>query len=155
MFSSVSRHLEDERSGKMADRLYGYVARTFVDGVNGGVWWSVSADGQVLSDKKQSYAIGFAIYALSEYALLRRSAEAGRLAMQLFYCLEEKAWNPEGYGYVEALSADWSTLEDVRLSEKDMNAVFTMNTHLHILEPYTNLYLLTHDGRVADAVALC
>ena len=153
MFSSVSRHLEDERSGKMADRLYGYVARTFVDGVNGGVWWSVSADGQVLSDKKQSYAIGFAIYALSEYALLRGSAEAGRLAMQLFYCLEEKAWDSEDYGYVEALSADWSTLEDVRLSEKDMNAVFTMNTHLHILEPYTNLYLLTHDGRVADAVA--
>lgn len=153
MFSSVSRHLDDEHSGMLADRLYGYVTRTFVDGVNGGVWWSVSPDGQVLSDKKQSYALGFAIYALSEYALLRGSAEAKGLAMRLFDCLEEKAWDPEGYGYVEALSADWTPLEDVRLSEKDMNAVFTMNTHLHILEPYTNLYLLTNDGRVADAVA--
>lgn len=153
MFSSVSRHLDDEHSGMMADRLYGYATRTFVDGVNGGVWWSVSPDGQVLSDKKQSYALGFAIYALSEYALLRGSAEAKGLAMRLFDCLEEKAWDSEDYGYVEALSSDWTPLEDVRLSEKDMNAVFTMNTHLHILEPYTNLYLLTNDGRVADAVA--
>lgn len=153
MFSSVSRHLDDENAGMMADRLYGYVTRTFVDKVNGGVWWSVLPDGSVLSDKKQSYAIGFAIYALSEYALLRGSAEAEGLAMQLFDCLEEKAWDSDGYGYVEALSADWSPLEDVRLSEKDMNAVFTMNTHLHILEPYTNLYLLTHDVRVGDAVA--
>lgn len=152
MFSSVSRHLNDEHSGKMADRLYGYVTRSFIDEVNGGVWWAISPEGNVLYDKKQSYAIGFAIYALSEYALLRKSPEAERLAMQLFVCLEEKAWDSEGYGYVEALSSDWSPLEDVRLSDKDMNAVFTMNTHLHILEPYTNLYLLTHDGRVADAV---
>ena len=104
MFSSVSRHLDDEHAGMMSDRLYGYVTRTFVDKVNGGVWWSVLPDGSVLSDKKQSYAIGFAIYALSEYALLRGSAEAEGLAMQLFDCLEEKAWDSDGYGYVEALS---------------------------------------------------
>lgn len=152
MFSSVSRHLNDEHSGKMADRLYGYVTRSFIDEVNGGVWWAISPEGYVLSDKKQSYAIGFAIYALSEYALLRKSPEAERQAMHLFCCLEEKAWNSDGYGYVEAQSADWSPLADVRLSDKDMNAVFTMNTHLHILEPYTNLYLLTHDARVAGAV---
>ena len=28
----------------------------------------------------------------------------------------------------------------MRLSEKDANESKTMNTHLHILEPYTNLY---------------
>jgi len=38
------------------------------------------------------------------------------------------------------LSEDWSPLEDMRLSEKDANEPKSMNTHLHILEPYTNLY---------------
>ena len=152
MFSAVSRSLKDEYAGLMADRVYGYVTSAFIDKLNGGVWWAVSPDGEVISDKKQSYAIGFAIYALSEYALLRGSKEAEALAIQLFRCLEDKAWDACGGGYVEALSADWSPLDDVRLSEKDMNAVFTMNTHLHILEPYTNLYLLTSDREVGEAV---
>lgn len=152
MFSAVCRVTGNEQAGSLADRIYGYVTRTFVDTENGGVWWSVAPSGEVVSSKKQSYAIGFAIYAFSEYAHLRRSKEAEELAMQLFRCLEEKVWDAEGYGYVEALSADWSPLEDVRLSDKDMNAVFTMNTHLHILEPYTNLYLLTSDPAVRSAV---
>lgn len=152
MFSAVSRYLKDERSGSLADRLYGYVTSAFVDKDNGGVWWAVSPGGEVIADKKQSYAIGFAIYALSEYALARGSKDAECLAMQMFRCLEDKAWDACRGGYVEALSADWSPIEDVRLSDKDMNAVFTMNTHLHILEPYTNLYLLTSDKEVGRAV---
>lgn len=152
MFSAVSRSIGDAQAGVLADRLYGYVKRAFIDHDNGGVWWSVSPAGEVLSSKKQSYAIGFAIYALSEYALLRGSDEAERLAMQLFRCLEDKVWDEGGLGYIEALNADWSPLEDVRLSDKDMNAEFTMNTHLHVLEPYTNLYRLTADRQVADAI---
>ena len=31
MFSAVSRYLKDERSGTLADRLYGYVTSAFVD----------------------------------------------------------------------------------------------------------------------------
>ena len=124
----------------------------FFDRENGGVWWSILPSGEALSNKKQSYAIGFAIYALSEYAMLRNSQEAKELAMQLFRCLEDKVWNADGQGYVEAFNADWTELGDVRLSEKDMNAVFTMNTHLHILEPYTNLYMLTSDADVKLAI---
>ena len=152
MFSAVSRSLGNGQAGVLADRLYAYVMRTFIDEVHGGVWWSVSPSGEVICSKKQSYAIGFAIYALSEYALLRGCGEARNMAMELFRCLEDKVWDPEGHGYVEALNADWSELEDVRLSTKDMNAVFTMNTHLHILEPYTNLYLLTSEPQVRSAV---
>lgn len=152
MFSAVSRAVADPKAMALADRLYGYVTRTFIDSENGGVWWSVSPSGEVISSKKQSYAIGFAIYALSEYALACGSKEAEALAMQLFRSLEDRAWDAHGGGYVEALNFDWSPLEDVRLSDKDMNAVFTMNTHLHILEPYTNLYLLTSDADVRSAV---
>ena len=152
MFSAVSRYLKDEQAGQIADRLYGYVTDVFVDKDRGGVWWAVLPDGTVHCDKKQSYAIGFAIYALSEYAFLRGSKGAEKMAMRLFDCLEERVWDDCHHGYVEALAADWTPLDDVRLSDKDMNAVFTMNTHLHILEPYANLYRLTSDAAVRNAV---
>ena len=152
MLSATARCVDDCAAASLADRVYKYVTDAFIDRENGGVWWSVLPSGEVLSSKKQSYAIGFAIYALSEYAMLRNSQEAKELAMQLFRCLEDKVWNADGQGYVEAFNADWTELDDVRLSEKDMNAVFTMNTHLHILEPYTNLYMLTSDADVKLAI---
>ncbi len=43
-------------------------------------------------------------------------------------------------GYFEAFDENWIILDDLRLSEKDANEKKTMNTHLHILEAYTNLY---------------
>lgn len=150
--SAVHRRFPDSGAGDYAARVYGFVVSNFIDRVNGGTWWAVAPSGEVLSSKKQSYAIGFAIYALSEYALASGSSEACELTMQLFRCLEEKVWDASSGGYVEALGADWTPLEDVRLSNKDMNTVFTMNTHLHILEPYTNLYLLTSDASVRSAV---
>ena len=152
MLSAAARCVDDCAVASLADRVYKYVTDVFVDRENGGVWWSILPSGDALSNKKQSYAIGFAIYALSEYAMLRNSQEAKELAMQLFRTLEEKVWDADGQGYVEAFNADWTELDDVRLSEKDMNAVFTMNTHLHILEPYTNLYMLTSDADVKSAI---
>ena len=152
LLSAAARCVDDYAAAALADRVYKYVTDAFIDRENGGVWWSILPSGEALSNKKQSYAIGFAIYALSEYAMLRNSQEAKELAMQLFRCLEDKVWNADGQGYVEAFNADWTELDDVRLSEKDMNAVFTMNTHLHILEPYTNLYMLTLDADVKSAI---
>lgn len=152
MLSAAARCIDDSAAAALADRVYKFVTDVFFDRENGGVWWSILPSGEALSNKKQSYAIGFAIYALSEYAMLRNSQEAKELAMQLFRCLEDKVWNADGQGYVEAFNADWTELDDVRLSEKDMNAVFTMNTHLHILEPYTNLYMLTSDADVKLAI---
>jgi mannobiose 2-epimerase len=54
--------------------------------------------------------------------------------------IEKHSFDTGQNGYFEAYSQDWKLLEDLRLSEKDANEKKTMNTHLHILEAYTNLY---------------
>lgn len=61
-------------------------------------------------------------------------------AIRLFEDIERYSFDSVKNGYCEALTRGWSELADMRLSDKDENECKTMNTHLHILEPYTNLY---------------
>ncbi|MBZ5583529.1 MAG: AGE family epimerase/isomerase, partial [Acidobacteriia bacterium] len=58
---------------------------------------------------------------------------------ELFRLIEAKSRDPVHGGYLEACSREWGALEDMRLSEKDLNCPKSMNTHLHVLEAYTNL----------------
>lgn len=152
-FSAIALRYPECGAGRDADLMFEYVKKHFIDREFGGVWWSVDAEGNPLETKKQSYAIGFAIYAMAQYSLLRPESDASFIAMELFNTLESHAYDSAHGGYVEALQRGWSPIEDMRLSEKDKNCVFTMNTHLHILEPYTLLYISTRDNAVKAAVA--
>ena len=140
-FSAAYRELHRPEYLDMATRAYDYIRARFVDHEHGGTYWSLNPDGSVLDDKKQFYAIGFMIYGLAEYYRATGCDEALALAYELFTCIETHSRDRrEGYeGYFEASTRTWQPIADMRLSDKDTNASKTMNTHLHIIEGYTNL----------------
>ena len=132
--SYLSEYLE------AATRAKDYLINHFLDKEYGGVYWSLDYLGRPSDTKKQFYAIGFAIYGLSEYARATGDKEALNYAIQLYECVEEHALDPVYNGYVEACTREWEEIADMRLSELDANYPKSQNTHLHIIEPYTNLY---------------
>jgi mannobiose 2-epimerase len=139
-FSAAYRIFDDPEYLKTADRAKGYLLTKFWDHKNGGIFWQLAADGTPLDTKKQIYALGFAIYGLSEYARATGDVEALEKAKELYYSIEKYSFDKSKNGYFEAFTDDWKEIEDMRLSDKDANEKKTMNTHLHILEPYANLY---------------
>ncbi|ASU33411.1 AGE family epimerase/isomerase [Mucilaginibacter xinganensis] len=152
-FSAAYNHESLPEYLEMADRAYRYIIARFVDDEQGGVYWSVDNKGNPLDTKKQVYALSFAIYALSEYYRASKIEAAKQTAIDLFYVLAERAYDPVKTGYFEAFTKDWQPIEDLRLSAKDANEKKTMNTHLHVLEGYTNLFSIWPDKALGEHIS--
>ena len=133
---------------KMADEAFRILLENFWDQENGGIYWSVLPGGKPVDRKKQFYAEAFFIYALSEYYLAFRDEKAKQIAISMFMLIEKYAFDTELGGYIEANTADWKATDDQRLSPKELDVDKSMNTHLHILEAYTNLYRIYKDEKV-------
>lgn len=138
-FSAAYRVLGNQEYLDAATRAKDYIIEHFIDPEYGGVYWSLDYKGEPLDTKKQFYAIGFAIYGLTEYARATGDREALEYALDLYDCIEEHAFDREHNGYIEACTREWGKIADMRLSELDANYPKSQNTHLHIIEPYTNL----------------
>ena len=139
-FSAAYRVLGKPEYLETATRAKDYIIDHFIDHEYGGVYWSLDSKGQPMDTKKQFYAIGFAIYGLSEYARATADREALDYAIQLYECIEEHALDHKYNGYIEACTREWGEIADMRLSDLDANFPKSQNTHLHIIEPYTNLF---------------
>jgi len=153
-FSAAYNNSNNPGYLQMAERAYQYINTHIIDPEYGGVYWSVDYKGVPLDTKKQVYAIAFTTYALSEYFIASGIEVVRQQAIDLFYLLVEKAYDPINTGYFEAFTRNWKTIDDLRLSAKDANEKKTMNTHLHVLEGYTNLYRIWPDKALGEHISM-
>ena len=150
-FYSASYNLLKENDLlEKAKHAFSFLQNHFYDSRYQGVFWSVEADGTPLDTTKHTYNQAFAIYALSEYYKASHNKEALHLAYSLYYTIEEKCRDEEGY--FEAFSRDYVPVSNEKLSENGVIAQRTMNTLLHVMEAYTELYRADKFFKVGDSV---
>ena len=132
---------------------YEFLRNSFLDRDLGGLYWSVSSDGRVSDPTKHTYGQAFAIYGLAAYFEVTGDPEARSLAFELFDIIEGKMRDPDGY--LESFDRNFNPEINDKLSENGVIADRTMNTLLHVMEAYTELYRVTGDKRVGDALKQC
>ena len=152
-FAAAFQKTNDQKHFAMAESAFDYIKNNFYDKKHGGIFWSLHHDGTPKDTKNQIYAIAFVIYGLTEFYAISQNEEALELAKNLYEKIEEHSFDKENKGYFEAFNQDWTPIEDLRLSEKDANEKKTMNTHLHIVEAYANLYKVWKNETLKNTIA--
>src|SRR5512141_1190342 len=64
-FSAAYRRTGDPAHRRAADHFRAWLTGPFWDARYGGVYWMLDHDGRPVSDRKQTYALAFALYALA------------------------------------------------------------------------------------------
>ena len=129
-FSNAAMILGDKSLLNEAGHAYEFLKTRFLDPVHGGVYWSVRNDGT--PEETMKHATG--------------DKEALDIALSLFRVIEAHMRDKEGY--LEAFDRDYSPVKNEALSENGVMATRTMNTILHVMEAYTELYRVSKDPDV-------
>lgn len=145
-FSNSFMTLQNKDDLDYATHAFRFLRDYCIDKEYGGVYWSVSFDGQPLDTTKHTYNQAFAIYSLSSYYAASGDTEALEIAYKLFNTIEEKC--RDEIGYLEAFKQDFTPEINDKLSENGVMAYRTMNTLLHVFESYTELYRVDKNDRV-------
>jgi mannobiose 2-epimerase len=149
-YSSAYRVTGDNSYLRLATRARDYIIDHFIDKQNGGAYFSLKADGTPSNTRKHVYTNAFFIYGLAEYSRATGDKDALTEAMKIFDVLENYAADKEYGGYYEVFSQEWQRLRERMIGESSEKDEKTMNTSLHLMEAYANLYRVSGDKEVGD-----
>lgn len=118
-FSTAARVTGDKSLLRYARHAFAFLPH-FEDTERGGVYWSVTADGEPLDKTKHTYCQAFAIYGLAAYMRAIGESDpdyapARDKAMALFRLIETKCSDAGGYG--EAYEPDFTPVGNEKLSD--------------------------------------
>jgi mannobiose 2-epimerase len=126
-----------------------YLANVMWDKQYGGFFWGLDDEGQITSafgDEKELYGIGFCIYGAAAAYQATGDPKALDLAKNGFLWADKHAHDPQNGGYFEWLARDGTPIvPHVPNGTVATNAIGpinykSMNTHIHLLEAFTQLY---------------
>ncbi|MDF2906396.1 MAG: N-acyl-D-glucosamine 2-epimerase [Herbinix sp.] len=149
-FSNAYMTLGEEDHLLYAKHAYDFLKDSFYDQECGGVFWSVTYDGRPSDDTKHTYNQAFAVYGLASYYGVSKDKEALALAYTLVDKIETLC--KDDIGYLESFDRYFGPASNEKLSENGIMASRTMNTLLHILEAYTELYRVDQKKAIADKI---
>lgn len=145
-FSAVYCLDKKDEALKLASHAYNFMVEKLIDEEYQGLYWMVNFKGQPTDKRKHIYNQAFGIYALAKYYKATGKEEALKIAKKIFDLIEKKCENSNGY--LEEFDRQWNEKDNEMLSENEVIADRTMNTHLHVLEAYTLLYEVSKDPLV-------
>ena len=138
-YSNVYLATGDKESLSYAEHAYQFLMNSCLDKEYGGLYWMMHSSGSVKDSIKNAYNQAFGIYALSSYYRATGNRTALETAYTLFECIE--SYCTDEYGYLEAFDRTWKKAVESAICDQGVAADKTMNTLLHVLEAYTELFL--------------
>ena len=146
-FSTAYRTYHDPAYLEMAQYAYRDLVDHFWDKENGGLYWAITPDGKSQAsaspDGKQRppikliYGQVFCIYALSEYYRATGEKPALDKAIAIYNLVEAHARDHANGGYFDVLDEHWNRMTST--GNLLGPAAKSQNSHIHILEAYTEL----------------
>lgn len=140
-YSRLYQVYKNEAVKNYAKHAYDFVCEYLI--TKAGTIWEVGDNFKVTDDTIHIYYQAFTVYALATYYDSFKDKEALRKALSIFKIMESMR---DENGYKEQLN------DENRLADLGFKADRTMNSILHIIEAYTELYKVSKDKKVYDAL---